>query len=491
MAQKRKNGVEDTAAASQSAPEVADGPPDNKKVRVTLAPEVQQQFDALKNRMKKLKKKWLKTPENLELKAKYRASQKAVYEFTKKLGTGEESSITEPQGTAPAPAAVGGVAAAEAQFREARKKWKKNRKDDDLFNAMQDAKKALDEAKAQAGDSTTEGAGTAASTPSPADMAAAAAERAARKVRLEEQRRLEREKGLVGVPPVFAAPRTSTPSSRSVARSAPSTSNLATASVSATTGAPILTDSELQANFAAAKRAWKKDRSNDELFQAMSKAKEAIQLAEEARKAANSTPAKPRSRSSSFSVGPSPASTRASVVVSAPAVAAAPVVTVSAGDIEELAAAAAAAKKVWKKDRSNDELFQAMKKAKEEHEAAVEAHKQQLEAAAEAVSGTNESVFASSAPQIQVHVNPLASAKPLEDLRKEMQDARKAWKIDRGDDKLRAEYVFVRGERLQCFRFLCAVCSATNIFVRVLAAVRVCLRLACTPVLTSGNVTQV
>ena len=83
-----------------------------KKPRVKLAPEVQERFDALKKRMKKLKKKWLKAPANLDMKAQYRASQKAVFEFSKLLtSASDDNPVTADQAAAVAAAAAAGAVA--------------------------------------------------------------------------------------------------------------------------------------------------------------------------------------------------------------------------------------------------------------------------------------------------------------------------------------------------------------------------------------------
>jgi len=380
-----------------------------KKVRIKLSPEVEKQFEALKKRMKKLKKAWLKKPDNDDAKAAYRASQKAVFEFTKTLSSGGPKPTEASESDADAP-----LKSLEAAYREARRKWKKDRKNDELFQAMKKAKAALDE---HVPTSSASNADESAKPPASTSFEDAQAERAARALRLAEQRRRESELGVNQPPPTRGPVATASafvPSSQS--KVSPPQSQRASTTNSAAPSASFLTDDELQANLAAAKKAWKKDRSNDELFQAMQAAKAAIVEAEAARAQAKVAPRVPVQENQPAVAAPT------SDTASTP---------ISQAEVDELAAKAAAAKKQWKKDRSNDDLFAEMQATKKAHQEAQERFEKQK---------THITAAPSPASQVEVPVNPLASSKSLEELRKDMQDARKAWKIDRSDSDLRAKY---------------------------------------------------
>ena len=130
-------------------------------------------WKGLKKRMKKLKKQWLAAPTNADAKEQYRTAQKAVFEFTKKLGTGDAADGSSPAGNGAAP--HGGESAQAAAFREARRLWKKDRKSDALFQAMQVAKAVMDAAAGASGEG--EGPASTVAVDTTAAVKAAAAER--------------------------------------------------------------------------------------------------------------------------------------------------------------------------------------------------------------------------------------------------------------------------------------------------------------------------
>ena len=388
-----------------------------KKRRVQLPPAVQKEFGLLKKTMKKRKKEWLKAADNADAKSAYRAAKKAVFEYTKKieqLAANASDATATVTATAAAAVPIGNDNAnnhkssendLEKQYREARRRWKKDRKNDELFQAMKRARAALDNQS--------------------------------------------------------TAPKQKTDTQKK-------TTNLTLVSPRS----PQLSVDELKVAVGEAKRAWKKNRSDDTLHQKWEAAKATLAAAEAS--AANSTTVSSASSYSSSSYPAAAARTTATANTANIGVnnadPFAPIKrTVTDADLTNLAAKVATVKKQWKKDRQNDDLYNTLQAAKKAHEDAIATYKVE-EKAAQAALATQRAVTAAAnaassmrsrysgmggvtshlrstnsnpppaAAAAVIPANPLASLKSLDVLRQEMQDARKAWKLDRTDQGLRAVY---------------------------------------------------